>query len=443
MRTEPIAFGLITLAALTPLAAQAQTESGAAASSASSSSAAPAPQPAAKTPQTGQTQTGQTQAGQTQAGQTQEGPTVVTVTAQKPLIQHKIDRDVYDVTQDPQAATGAASDVLNNVPGVTVDNDGTVSLRGNSGVQVYVNGKKSAQMQGDERAFTLQSLPADDIDSIEVIPNPGAAYGADTAGGIINIVMKRGRSLKPHTMINVTAGTQGREGVNFRTGKNIGKLHLNGGVNIGGGMGGGGRGGGGGGSTGGTRKSVSDSDTYTLDPLTGAVVRENVQHRVTRSKNESLSANGSAEYDIDDNSDLTADLSYSRRHSTSTGAMQTKIYDPAHDLVSDVTRLSNSSAPVENMDARLTYDHRGQVGSTEDFKMALSHSSNLSQGVTYTRNIDNTRATADTFTTQARKSKTSIDEFSGDWSHPLGDYDKTNQQIQLGWDVQHNVSDSY
>lgn len=368
---------------------------------------------------------------------------MVTVTAEKPLIQHKIDRDVYDVTQDPQAATGAASDVLNNVPGVAVDNDGTVTLRGNSGVQVYVNGKKSAQMQGDERAFTLQSLPADDIDSIEVIPNPGAAYGADTAGGIINIVMKRGRSIKPRTMINATLGTQGREGIGLRTGKIIGKLHLNGGVNIGGGMGGGGRGGGGGGSTGGTRKSVSDSDRFTLDPATGAVTREDASHRVTHSKNENVSANMSAEYDFNDSSDLTADLSYSRRRSTSSDSNQTKSYDAGHNLMSDITRLTRNSAPVENMDARLTYDHRGQVGSTEDFKMALSHSSNLSQGVSYTRNVDNRALLADTFTTQARKSKTYIDEFSGDWSHPLGDYDKTNQQIQMGWDVQHSVSDSY
>jgi outer membrane cobalamin receptor len=436
MRTQPLAVSLIALLALAPIAAQAQSQdasSDSASSSSSASGTAPPPKDAART----------APSDQKPDSQSSEGATVVTVTAQKPLIQHKIDRDVYDVTQDPQAATGAASDVLNNVPGVTVDNDGTVSLRGNSGVQVYVNGKKSAQMQGDERAFTLQSLPADDIDSVEVIPNPGAAYGADTAGGIINIVMKRGRSLKPHTMVNVTLGTQGRNGVNFRTGKTIGKLRLNGGVNIGSGRGGGGRGGGGGGSTGGSRKSVSDSDIYTLDPTSGAVVRENAQHRVTHSKNESVSANMSAEYDIDDSSDLTADLSYSRRRSTSDDSTQTQTYDAAHGLVSDITRLSNSSAPVENMDARLTYDHRGQVGSTEDFKMALSHSSNLSQGVTYTRNIDNTATTADTFTTRARKSKTSIDEFSGDWSHPLGDYDKTQQQIQLGWDVQHNVSDSY
>jgi len=442
MKKDHIAtISLIALAALTAQAhAQDAQSTQSSSSSASSSSAAPPPATQAAKPAA---KPGAKAEGTASEGQSPD-TTVVTVTAQKPLIQHKIDRDVYDVTQDPQAATGAASDVMNNVPGVTVDTDGTVALRGNTGVQVYVNGKKSAQMQGDERAFSLQSLPADDIDSIEVIPNPGAAYGADTAGGIINIVMKRGRSLKPHTMINVTTGTQGRNGLNFMSGKTIGKLHLNGSVMIGSGMGGNGRGGGGGGSSnGGTRKSVSDSDRYTLDPNSGAVTREDAQHSVSRTKNESLSARMSGEYDIDDSSDLTADLSYSRRRSTSSGATETHSYDGSHNLLSDITRLSSSTAPAENMDARLTYDHRGPIGSTEDFKMILSHSSNLSQGVTYTRNIDDTGLAADTFTTRARKTKNFVDEFSGDWSHPLGNYDKTNEQIQMGWSLQHTVSDSY
>ena len=151
--------------------------------------------------------------------------------------------------------------MLNNVPGVTVDNDGTVSLRGNSGVQVYVNGKKSAQMQGDNRAFTLQSLAADDIDTIEVIPNPGAAFGSDSSGGIINIVMKRGRSLKPQTGFNLTVGEEGRVGLNLRTGKTFGKLKLNGSLNLNHGSGGNGRGGGGGGSGGAGPKVKSLSES--------------------------------------------------------------------------------------------------------------------------------------------------------------------------------------
>ena len=158
---------------------------------------APAPAPA-KAPAAPQTQT---QAPGNGAGQpdADSATTVITVTAEKPEVTHKTDRDVYDVKQDPTSSTGSAADVLNKVPSVTVDPDGTVGLRGNSSVQVYVNGKKSAQMTGDNRGFTLQSMSGDDIDSIEVINNPTAEFGADSAGGIINIVLKRGRALKPQT----------------------------------------------------------------------------------------------------------------------------------------------------------------------------------------------------------------------------------------------------
>ncbi len=433
-----VCISLFALAAALPATVWAQ-DSQTAASSSSSSSAAPAkPAPQAKPAQATPAATAQ---GDNTT--TSDGTTVVTVTAEKPILQHKIDRDVYDVKQDPQAATGAASDVLNNVPAVTVDNDGTVSLRGNSNVQVYVNGKKSAQMQGDNRAFTLQSLAADDIDSVEVIPNPGAAFGADTAGGIINIVMKRGRAIKPQTSFNITAGDQGRAGLGIRSGKTFGKLKLNGSLNLNHGSGGNGRGGGGGGSGGSSPKVKSLSDRETLDPTTGAVTREDVSHNVSKSSNSNVSANLTAEYDFDESTDLTGDVNYSRRASKSVGSQETLSYDGNHNLLSDVARLSNSSSPTESQDMRLTFDHRGAVGTTEDFKMQLSHSANLSDGLTTTRTISHQPSTADTYTTRASKSRDTVDEFSGDWSHPLGDYDKTQQQLQLGWSVQHTVSDNY
>jgi hypothetical protein len=370
--------------------------------------------------------------------------TVVTVIAPKPLIEHKIDRDIYDVKQDPLSATGTAADVLNNVPAVTVDNDGTVSLRGNSGVQVYVNGKKSAQMQGDNRAFTLQSLAADDIDTIEVIPNPGAAFGSDTSGGIINIVMKRGRAIKPQTSFNVTTGDMGRAGLNLRTGFATGKLHVNGSLNINRNSGGNGRGGmRGGGSGGSSPKSYSRSDRYTIDPTTGDVIREVDSNKVGKSDNNNLSATLNAEYDFTPSTDLTGDFTYNNHRTKSLSSQDALTYDGDHNLISDIAKVSNSTAPTESIEYRLTFDHRGPVGSTEDFKMVLSHSGNLNEGESITRTISHYPAIADTYTTNAQKTKDSIDEFSGDWSHPLGDYDKTQQQIQLGWSLQDTISDQY
>ncbi len=426
-RRLALGVSLVVLIALVPAITQAQSQSGA-----SSSAAAPPPtNPPVR-------------ASQAKTKDNSDDTTTVTITADKPLIEHKIDRDVYDVKQDPLAATGTAADVLNNVPAVTVDNDGTVSLRGNSGVQVYVNGKKSAQMQGENRAFTLQSMSADDIDTIEVIPNPGAAFGSDTAGGIINIVMKRGRALKPQTSINITTGDMGRASIALRSGWAFGKLHLNGSLNFGHGAGGNGRGGvRGGASNGSSPKSYSRGDRFTLDPTTGDVTREDDTNSVSKSENNNISATLNAEYDFTESTDLTGDFSYNNHDSKSVGSQETVSYDGDHNLIGDVTRLTDSSAPTQSLEARLTFDHRGQVGSTEDFKMQLSHSENLNHGDTITRLISYDPLAADTYTTNADKTKDSVDEFSGDWSHPLGDYDKTQQQIQMGWSLQDTISDQY
>jgi len=433
-RRLELSAGLCALIAIVlPTAGVAQSQA-ASSASASSSTAAPAKpaSPAKANPPA------------KPAAPASDDTTVVTVTAEKPILDHKIDRDVYDVKQDPMAATGTASDVLNNVPSVTVDNDGTVSLRGNTNVQVYVNGKKSAQMQGDNRAFTLQSLSADDIDSIETIPNPGAAFGSDTSGGIINIVMKRGRAIKPQTSINVTAGDMGKAGLNLRSGFAAGKLHVNGSLNINHNNGGNGRGGArGGASNGSSPKTYSRGVRDTIDPTTGQVIREVDSHSVSKSDNQNISANLNAEYDFDQSTDLTGDFSYSDHRSKSIRSSDSTTYDANHSLTRDITDISQSSSPTNSAEARLIFDHRGAVGTTEDFKMTLSHSGNLNEGQTITRQISRTPLLADTYTTQAQKTKDSVDEFSGDWSHPLGDYDKTQQQIQLGWSLQDTVSDRY
>ncbi len=111
----------------------------------------------------------------------------VTVTGQK--TPNRIDRQVYDNTKDPDSQTGTASDALNKVPGVNVDPNGNVTLRGKP-VQIMLNGRPSLLLQGDNRAAALQAMPSSYVSSIEVISNPGAQYGSEGSGGLINIVTK-------------------------------------------------------------------------------------------------------------------------------------------------------------------------------------------------------------------------------------------------------------
>ena len=89
----------------------------------------------------------------------------VTVTADKPLIQLGIDRKVYNVEKDLSAAGGTAVDIMKNIPSLAVDIDGNVTLR-NAAPTIFVDGRPTT--------LTLDQIPADEIESVEIITNPGS-----------------------------------------------------------------------------------------------------------------------------------------------------------------------------------------------------------------------------------------------------------------------------
>ncbi len=113
----------------------------------------------------------------------------VAVTAERSVVEFQLDKRVFRVGQDLASAGMGALDVLNNVPSVNVDVEGQVSLRGNTGVQILINGKPS--VLSDEGAAALGTLTADMIEAVEVITNPSAKYEAEGSSGIINIVLKK------------------------------------------------------------------------------------------------------------------------------------------------------------------------------------------------------------------------------------------------------------
>ena len=138
----------------------------------------------------------------------------VTVTGQKSTMKLEVDRKSFDVTQLISNTGQSASEVLENIPSVEVDNDGNVSLRGNSSVEVWINGKASG-LTADNRAQILQQLPAESIDHIEVIDNPSAKFSAEGSAGIINIVLKKDRTPGYYGSLQAGAGTRGSANTSF------------------------------------------------------------------------------------------------------------------------------------------------------------------------------------------------------------------------------------
>lgn len=116
----------------------------------------------------------------------------VQVVGQGSQMRFDIDKKVFSVDQNIAAAGGSATDVLQNIPSVNVDNEGNVSLRNNESVEVWINGKPSG-LTAENRAQVLQQLPAESIESIEVMTNPSAKFKPEGTAGIINLVMKKNR----------------------------------------------------------------------------------------------------------------------------------------------------------------------------------------------------------------------------------------------------------
>ncbi|TXB63544.1 outer membrane beta-barrel family protein [Phaeodactylibacter luteus] len=129
----------------------------------------------------------------------------VEVRAEKSRMQMSLDKRVFNVGKDLANLGGSATDVLDNVPSVTVDAEGAVSLRGSGGVRILIDGRPSGLLGGSDNSG-LRQIPANLIDRIEVITNPSARYEAEGMAGIINIILKKEKRNGLNGAVDLTAG---------------------------------------------------------------------------------------------------------------------------------------------------------------------------------------------------------------------------------------------
>lgn len=146
----------------------------------------------------------------------------IVVTADRAVMELGLDRKVFNVEKSIAAAGGSAEDLLRQLPSVSVDLEGNVSLRGSGNVRFLINGRPSGLVGTDPATF-LKSLTASSIERIEIITNPGAAFDPDGTAGLINIVLKSKQEEGFNATLNVNTGTNnkfdGSLDINWRKGK--------------------------------------------------------------------------------------------------------------------------------------------------------------------------------------------------------------------------------
>ncbi len=155
----------------------------------------------------------------------------VEVVGQKSTFVNSIDRKTFNVGQDIMSKSGSVSDLMQNIPSVQVDVDGNVNLRGSGNVTILIDGKPSSMMKMNAAA-ALQQMPANSIDKIEIITNPSAKYKPDGTAGIINIVLKKDKSLGFNGNVTANVGNENRWNVNAAANYNPGKLNIFGSLGI-------------------------------------------------------------------------------------------------------------------------------------------------------------------------------------------------------------------
>ena len=145
----------------------------------------------------------------------------VEIIAERTTVELKLDKKIYNVGKDLTVRGGTVSDVLDNIPSVSVDVEGNVALRGNNNVRILINGKPSG-LVGLNSTDALRQLPAESIERVEVITSPSARYDAEGTAGILNIILRRSKlqglngAITLNTGYPLSAGASGN--INYRTG---------------------------------------------------------------------------------------------------------------------------------------------------------------------------------------------------------------------------------
>lgn len=254
----------------------------------------------------------------------------VIIRAEKSTVEIKLDKKVYNVGQDMLVKGGTVSDVLENVPSVSVDIEGNVSLRGSDNVRVFIDGRPSNALN---MAEALRQIPADAIDKVEVITNPSARYDAEGGAGILNIILKKGKNQGFNGSFIASAGIPETYGLsanlNYKTEKlnfftSTGYSYR---TNEGGGF--------------------TNSEYFNPDGSTNKFIYEN---RNTERTRDGINTKSGIEWTVAPNTFWTNSISYSENGGKNRDRVNYNAFDSNQDFASTSYRLNNGNDEGKNFE---------------------------------------------------------------------------------------------
>ncbi len=279
----------------------------------------------------------------------------VTVTADPNGFHSAIDRKSYDLTKDLQAQAGAPiGDALRNLPGVNVDVQGDISIRGDSNVVILVDGKPSSLFSGPGRAQVLQSLPADQYERAEVLTNPSAQYSPDGSAGIINLITRKSHKPTSSGSVRVMEGTSDHWRVGASGTYVAGPLSINGNAGV-------------------ANNLVRGGKVTTREGFdgAGAPTFSSFENDTLINTQVFKFATGGVDYDVDDKDRLSARLNYFNGVEGGSGAAPLREFDGSGAPLLVEDRIEHLSFPLSDLTGELSY-RRTFDGDQHDLTLSAS-----------------------------------------------------------------------
>jgi outer membrane receptor protein involved in Fe transport len=353
------------------------------------------------------------------AAETVEG---LTVTADPQAFRSSIDRLSYGVANDLQTTTGSIADALRNVPSVQVDARGDVSLRGDSSVTIMIDGRPSGMFRGEGRGQALQQLPADQIERVEVLTNPSAAFSPEGSAGVINLITKKARGVGRSGSVRTNVGTAGRSSAGVSAAYNGRALTLSGDLS----------------ARHESQKTTGFDERSRLDPATGRFT-DSRQTIVGTGAYKVLLGRGSVDYDLDARTRVGAELRFNIFDFDTVYFDSFHVDDPDAGPGQVLDRVGRRTPRRGDGEATATF-RRKFIGDDHELTASVSHERIKEEDNRHVTEFRRLPPLRDRFETLAADRAFRQTELKADYTRPMPEDSKLKVGYQfLGDDNDYNV----